>query len=144
MLRYQSGLLFTLSTLFYSLPLLLGWTEQKQTIAMTVLQRFVEYVRRWWWLRFVVTVTGMTMCGRSMRAGGAGGAGACVAAVGARQTDIGVLDAAAHRRCPVRFAVRRWCGCDLISSLAFLVYACGGDGGGAGTMRTIGFSRHSP
>ena len=38
MLHYKSPLLQTLSTFFYSFPLLLGWSEQRQHLSVTMME----------------------------------------------------------------------------------------------------------
>lgn len=42
MLHYQSSLLQSLSTVFYSLPMVLGITEEKQTVEITLFEKYVE------------------------------------------------------------------------------------------------------
>ena len=42
MLHYQSALLQSLGTLFYSLPMVLGFTEEKQTVEINLFEDYME------------------------------------------------------------------------------------------------------
>ena len=42
MLHYQSSLLQSLNTVFYSLPMVLGISEEKQNVEITLFENYVE------------------------------------------------------------------------------------------------------
>lgn len=42
MLHYQSALLQSFTTLFYSLPMVLGVTEEKQTVHINLFEEYME------------------------------------------------------------------------------------------------------
>ena len=42
MLHYQSALLQSLATVFYSLPMLLGFAEEKQIVRINLFEEYVE------------------------------------------------------------------------------------------------------
>ena len=42
MLHYQSSLLQSLNTVFYSLPMVLGISEEKQNVQITLFENYVE------------------------------------------------------------------------------------------------------
>ena len=42
MLHYQSALLQSLGTIFYSLPMVLGFSEEKQTVQINLIEEYVE------------------------------------------------------------------------------------------------------